>query len=136
MTKVVINSCYGGFGLSEKAMLRLYELGSGIIEAQTPREYYGDRDDWEEQLAEELRRKERSSWDFPVLASDGMIITDRYGDEYRADPHLISVVEEMGAEANGFLAELKVVEIPDDIEWSIGEYDGVEWVDEKHRSWS
>jgi len=29
----------------------------------------------------------------------------------------------------------KVVEIPDDIEFVIEEYDGIEWVAEKHRVW-
>jgi len=30
---------------------------------------------------------------------------------------------------------LKVVEIPDDVEWNVQEYDGNEWVAEKHRIW-
>ena len=54
----------------------------------------------------------------------------------RNDPILIQVVEEMGIEANGRHAELKVVEIPDDVEWLIEEYDGSEWVAEQHRTWS
>jgi hypothetical protein len=27
------------------------------------------------------------------------------------------------------------VEIPGDVSWHIGEYDGVEWVAEDHRTW-
>jgi hypothetical protein len=45
-------------------------------------------------------------------------------------------VESLGALANGYCAELKVVEIPDGVEWSIHEYDGSEWVAEAHRTWS
>jgi hypothetical protein len=45
------------------------------------------------------------------------------------------VVLELGEAANGRCAELKVVEIPDDVEWQIEEYDGLEWVAEKHRTW-
>jgi hypothetical protein len=30
----------------------------------------------------------------------------------------------MGDEANGRFSELKVVDIPDDVEWQIDEYDG------------
>jgi hypothetical protein len=30
---------------------------------------------------------------------------------------------------------LKVVEIPDGVKWQIEEYDGSEWVAEKHRTW-
>ena len=53
----------------------------------------------------------------------------------RDDPILIQVVEELGIGANGKFAALKVVEIPNDVEWQIDEYDGVEWVAEKHRTW-
>lgn len=84
--KVVINRCYGGFGLSEKAMKF---LGVG------------------------------SEW--PDIA--------------RNDPKLVECVEKLGEGANGTYAELKVVEIPDDINWEIGEYDGLEWVEEVHRRW-
>lgn len=84
--KVVINRCYGGFGLSEKAMKF---LGVG------------------------------SEW--PDIARD--------------DPKLVECVEKLGEEANGAYAELKIVEIPDDVNWEIGEYDGLEWVEEVHRRW-
>lgn len=32
-------------------------------------------------------------------------------------------------------ADLKIVEIPPDVDWEINEYDGVEWVAETHRTW-
>lgn len=54
----------------------------------------------------------------------------------RDDPYLVQIVREMGADANGKYALLKIVEIPEDVEWEIGEYDGREWVAEKHRTWS
>jgi len=53
----------------------------------------------------------------------------------RDDPHLVQIVESLGELANGKYAELKVVEIPDDVEWKIGDYDGMEHVAEKHRAW-
>lgn len=53
----------------------------------------------------------------------------------RTDPDLITVVEILGAEAGGDSASLKVVVIPDNIEWQINEHAGVEWVAEKHRTW-
>ena len=34
-----------------------------------------------------------------------------------------------------FETPLKVVEIPDGVDWEIEEYDGEEWVSEKHRVW-
>lgn len=54
----------------------------------------------------------------------------------RSDPHLVKTVLELGSEANGRYAELKVVTIPDDVEWTICEYDGCEWIAEAHRTWS
>lgn len=42
----------------------------------------------------------------------------------------------MKSKADGKCAELKIIEIPDDIEWEIEEYDGWEHVAEKHRVWS
>jgi hypothetical protein len=48
---------------------------------------------------------------------------------------LIAVVEAMGRASEGPYTSLEVVEIPDDVEWQIDEYDGAEWVAEKHRTW-
>ena len=54
----------------------------------------------------------------------------------RDDPSLVQVVEELGEQSWGDYAELKVVEIPDDVEWTIEDYDGMESIHEVHRSWS
>ena len=54
----------------------------------------------------------------------------------RDDPILIQVVEELGEASWGSAAELKIVDIPDDVEWEIEDYDGQEWVSEVHRTWS
>lgn len=91
--KVVINTCYGGFGLSDEAMER-YKILKGITEEV----YY---------------------WDIE-----------------RDDPALVQVVEEMGDASFGSFACLKIVDIPDGIQWGIEEYDGSEWVAESHRTWS
>ena len=90
---VVINTCYGGFGLSGRA-IRDYKDMAGIID-----------DKWYER-------------DIP-----------------RDDPYLIKIVRDLGMAANGAHANLKIVEIPPDVEWQIEEYDGNEWVAEKHRTW-
>lgn len=57
------------------------------------------------------------------------------GYEIRATPELVQVVEELGKAASGSCANLVVVEIPDDVEWDIEEYDGWETIEEVHRSW-
>jgi hypothetical protein len=90
--KIVINSCHGGFGLSDKA-LEMYRA-----------------------------RVQDTSVD--------------YHDIERDDPVLVGLVEELGDEVNTRFSQLKIVEIPDGIEWTICEYDGLEWVAEAHRTWS
>jgi hypothetical protein len=54
----------------------------------------------------------------------------------RNDAALIQVVEELGNAASGSCADLKIVEVPDEVDWYVEEYDGNEWVAEKHRTWS
>ena len=92
--RVVINTCYGGFGLSNVAEQRYKEL-AGIAD--------GD-------------------WSYYAVARD--------------DPYLVQVVREMGSRANGAHSNLKIVEVPADVNWHITEYDGNEWVAEDHRTWS
>jgi hypothetical protein len=53
----------------------------------------------------------------------------------RNDPVLVQVVETLGKRANGAYSDLKIVDVPDDVEWEIQEYDGKEWIAEKHRTW-
>ena len=53
----------------------------------------------------------------------------------RDDPYLIQTIRELGEAADSRFCTLKIVEIPADVEWEIGEYDGLEWVAEKHRTW-
>ena len=114
--KIVINKCFGGFGLSEEAVL-LYgkKKGLNIIVVRDKimkslRHYYLDE------------------------VKNGNYFSDR--DIQRNDSVLIEVVEELGIKANGSCSELKIVEIPDDVEWIIEEYDGKEWIAEDHRRWS
>jgi len=63
--------------------------------------------------------------------------TDLYHwDIDRYNPQLVQIVEQLGERANTRYSDLKVVEIPDDVEWTVNEYDGMEWVAETHRTWS
>jgi hypothetical protein len=112
--KVVINMCYGGFGLSHAAFLRLRQLG---CEAALAEPDFGEY------------------WDDGSGPRTPTSYESFLGDIPRNDLLLVQVVEEMGGEASGGLASLSIVEIPDDVEWEIADYDGVEWVAEKHRTW-
>ena len=72
------------------------------------------------------------------LELKGMKLNDGFYDRDipRDDQILIQVFKELGDAANGFAADLKIVEIPDGVNWEIEEYDGNEWVAEVHRTWS
>lgn len=53
----------------------------------------------------------------------------------RNHPALVEMVESLGDVACASCCSLRVVEVPDDVQWQIDDYDGVEWVAEKHRRW-
>lgn len=53
----------------------------------------------------------------------------------RDSPQLVQIVEQLGERANNWYSRLKVVEVPEGVEWHIHEYDGMEHVAEDHRTW-
>ena len=54
----------------------------------------------------------------------------------RTHPILIECFETLSPEEyNSSCSDIKIIEIPDDVEFEICEYDGIEWVAEKHRTW-
>lgn len=93
MQRIVINTCFGGFKLSDEAF-ELYKK------------------------AKKIENEDFYDWEIP-----------------RDDQLLIDVIESLGEDANGFCADLKIIEIPDDVKWQIEQYDGKEWVSEVHRIW-
>lgn len=57
-------------------------------------------------------------------------------EQYRAYTPLIEAVKKIGyPRCNGRFADLAIIEIPDDTNWEIREYDGLETVHEIHRTW-
>jgi hypothetical protein len=117
--KVVINSCYGGFGLSDKAIEMLLDRKGIEWEKDPDGIFYG---------ADYYHAGH-------VGESNHYISRYNFYDNDRTDKDLIEVIEELGEEANGDHAELTIVEVPDDVKWTIEEYDGQEWVAEVHRRW-
>lgn len=111
--EIVINSDYGGFGLSDKAIERLFELKGWNLVKEDYKSfitlYY--RDEIKESNLFNERDLPRDSFD------------------------LVQVVKELGHEASGRFASLKIVTIPSDVEWVLMEHDGREWIAEKHRTW-
>jgi len=113
--KIVVNHCFGGFGVSRKAVEFMANLGSNQAKAELESIILSGKD---------------NSCDSYCGYSE------KFDCEYnRADPNLVSAVETLKDEANGRFSKLRVIEIPDGIEWEIDDYDGVETIHEKHRSW-
>jgi hypothetical protein len=54
----------------------------------------------------------------------------------RDDPVLVDIVERLGENASDNFASLRIVEIPNDVDWQIADYDGYEHVEETHRMWA
>ena len=107
--KVVLNSCYGGFGLSEEAIQMLIDKHGLEIDSDS----YG------------------------YVDNDDFGIEDENYEAYRMDKRLISVVEKLGVKkASGKHAELRVVVVPDEVVevhgWHIDDYDGCESVHQSH----
>lgn len=154
--KIVVNKCFGGFSLSALAVKRLAELNnkpfyvfktefkngesynvpveldetddSLFFSAYTvpnPDEYMASNKEWHK-MTDEEKTEHNKKWDEISLTSRP---------EDRTDKLLIQVVEELGEKANGSCAKLMIIEIPDDVNWQIDEYDGLESVHEVHRSW-
>lgn len=132
--KIVINRCFGGFELSPVA-IREYLKRKGkdcffydgssfdsLVKVSGVKnnlficcstKYLGEKTTWEKM--------------------DGSFFNPR--EIPRNDIDLVEVVESLKSDASGRYSDLRVVEIPDGIEWEIDEYDGLETVEEKHRNW-
>jgi len=76
-------------------------------------------------------------WDnYGYLDNDSFGIESDNYQEYRKHPKLIAAIEKIGEDASsGRFARVIVVDIPDDVEWEIEDYDGQESIHEVHRSW-
>jgi hypothetical protein len=137
--KVVINKRFGGFGLSEDAFRWLIDQGVPV------KPYIEQQRDAETGLwkHEPLNDGEHiADWLHPQTTGIDPSILRLCGrfhaswlTEQRTHPLLVKVVEALGERANGALAKLLVVEVPDGVEFDIEDYDGMESIHEKHRSW-
>ncbi len=149
MREIVINTCYGGFGLSHKGVMRYAELKGLKLYPWVDdivKKVYGADVSLDDALLVHYTTVPQEEYEtIRAEESKKPIIVDRFEKSNklyfsgrgipRDDPDLIKVIKELGKEANGKHAELKVVKIPNKVEFTIEEYDGVEWIAEKHRGW-
>ncbi len=105
MKKVVYNDCYGGFGLSDLAMDKLYEWGHPLVELNPN---YDPKKRLNNYSNPRYKYVSESKWT-------------------RHDPLLVRVVEELGERANGECADLQIQEVSG--LYVVQEYDGKEWIE-------
>lgn len=155
MTKIVINKRIGGFGLTDQAIF-LY----GKLKNLNLVRYKRLEDDsyivfQEEEIVLDDAHTLLSNMVF-TLIPDNTPIPEKTNSEFvysnlleiitsysevggvmfRSDPCLVEAVKILGDKANAKYCELKIVEIPDDVDWYICESDnGTEYIREKSRSW-
>jgi len=139
--KIVINGCYGGFSLSDAAMLRYGEIKRITLYPETTAGPFFTTVFYT--VPKEQRVKPLvGGWNDQSL-EDRIAYNQRYIDSVFDDldiPRdclaLVRTVEELGENSNGRHAHLQGVEIPDGVDWIIQERDGREWIAEKHRTWT
>jgi|SRR5699024_2908851 len=144
--KVVINKCFGGFGLSLKALDLLADLkGHGKLFHYL--KVYGELY-FRKITAEEADKDFGLSLDLYTFTKDvgdsfpgddlySHFEKHKYSPEIeRHDRELIKVIETLGSDAAGKFSRLEIVEIPKEVDYQIEEYDGNEWIAERHFTWS
>lgn len=132
--KIILNKCFGGFGVSG-AGLDLYAQKKGIIlcpyrtikgvEGVLTR---GNLMNYDYCFTKDLGERlclAQADW-------DALFLLDA---SHRQDETLIEVVEELGEKASGFYAKLKIVDIPDDLDYVIEDYDGFETLHQRVQIW-
>lgn len=135
--RIAVSNDYGGFHFSYKMMMRYAELKGITIYAYE--ESFSDNPDDDVKLILINSGEEEDHYfifytTFPLEKLIACEENYQYQiDDYdfvRTDPVVIQVVEEFKDET-----QIRIVEVPDDVDWCIREDIGVEWVAEKHRTW-
>ena len=138
MKKVILNKCFGGFDVSKEAYmlyakkkgLTLYLYESKFIN----RKFIYKKVNDDNSIFRHYFIKDMGD-NVEISNEDYEKYCLYLKDEHREDPILIEVVEELGEKASGRFGYLKVVEIPDDLEYVIDEYDGIETLHQKVEEW-
>ena len=132
--KLVINSCYGGFGLSPKALKRYLELKGKKSYFYRQTKYNWQYNDTEYQRIDNVDDL-NELFIYCTTEDQGEVINNfpdnTFHSSYipRNDKHLVQVVEELGVEANSKCAKLQIVEIENGRWYKIDEYDGYESIE-------
>lgn len=132
MTKIVYNTCYGGFSLSPMAIFRYVEIKGIVLYVEKSR--FGSQIYWTVPPDQRPASMDNRTWNNAPTqvreafnaAYNKLTFLDR--NISRTDLALVQVVEELGEAANGIYAQLAIVEISAGLKYRIDEYDGLESV--------
>ena len=143
--RIAVNKSWGGFGLSREAQALYMEKKYGVDNI-----HYYEINGWSGKKSTKEDFIKRGGYPpyISITITDcgeefddyRKINIDWFEDcndsiEFRSDPVLIKVLEELDDAANDHFAKIEIVDIPDDANVYIDYYDGMETVREKHRSW-
>lgn len=138
MKKVILNKCFGGFDVSKEAYM-LYAKKKGLTLYLYESEFINRKFIYKKVNDDKSIFRHYFIKDMGDNVEISNEDYEKYclylKDEHREDPILIEVVEELGEKASGRFGNLKVVEIPDDLEYVIDEYDGIETLHQKVKEW-
>lgn len=161
MKKVVINKCYGGFSVSPEVAVELFKVENKVDKVYIYDEIIEDSCD---SIMYEYKRIDNFEFDefgnfnnIDIGGWNTYITTYDFGelvkykdlegnkskylltaqqDVDREDVNLINMIEKLGSNrCSGDCAKLKIIEIPKDVKYEIQDYDGNEWIAERHRTW-
>lgn len=133
--KVILNKCFGGFSPSHEAYelyakkkgikLFTYDLAPDLSYKRTDKKdgifiTYATRDCGDAPKIDDF------DWNNDIL---------HLNSSYREDPVLIEVVEELGERASSYVSDLRIVNIPDGMDYVIDDYDGVETLHARVQEW-
>ena len=136
MNKVVYNNCYGGFGLSAKAIAHILRQNKPDIKLYFYKRFYDDdcKEHYSKSTVDEAYLVSLKDFgdcfsfeDYNDVELQDNLIYDDQVITSRHDPRLIKAIEELKEEADGRFSELKIAEIDSDV-YIIHEYDGLETV--------
>ena len=149
--KVIINKGLGNFTLSNEALLLLIKLKPEAVDKAPLKDSYLFCDPTDEyktipfedgffEYIPQFGNDDQS--DEGVLIKDNIVYTfntlSLNTHKYRSDPVIISIIEELKEKANPRGGELKIIEIPEGVDFYIDSDDtfDCETVVERHRRWN
>ncbi len=140
--EIAVNKCFGGFSPSMRAYREYLKLKGkkSFFYKQTKFDFKDEKE--EHTRIDNIDKKESGlfscySKDFGKKTNklDGRYFVYLRDDKLRIDKDFIKVVKKLKKKVNTSVSDIKIIKIPDGIDWEIDNYGGVESIHKEHRSW-